>query len=95
MKLTALNKKLLMTCGVYEEVADIIMERITTLEKDKARLDWLDKQASFYDGGDSGYGSWSWEVGCNPKPFIRYQLTQPEYDVRAAIDAARAGKGAT
>jgi len=41
MKLTALNKKLLMACGVYEEVADIIMERITALEKDEARLNWL------------------------------------------------------
>jgi len=41
MKLTVLNKKLLMACGVYEEVADLIMERITKLEEDEARLNWL------------------------------------------------------
>lgn len=41
MKLTSLNKKLLVLCGVSPEVADIIMERIAELEEDEARLNWL------------------------------------------------------
>jgi len=58
------------------------------LEKDKARLDKID-YPSFIDGGDQGYGYWSWEVTQKtgqPRYWEPKDL-DPRPGIRAAIDA--------
>lgn len=89
MQLTALNKKLLVALGVNHAVADIIMERITALEKDKARLDKID-YPSFIDGGDQGYGYWSWEVTqkTGQPRYWEPKMSDPRPSIRDAIDEA-------
>ena len=83
------------TLGAAKEAMEDIRElraELAAAKADTERLDWLDKQPSFIDGGDSGWGWYSWEITHTPTPSKKYYPTPLDTTLRAAIDAAKEGK---
>lgn len=101
-RLKARNQRLLSACkgslkdqrhlnDVAEAVVterDQLRAQLAELEKDKARLDKID-YPSFIDGGDQGYGYWSWEVtqGSGQPRYWEPKASDPRPRIRDAIDA--------
>lgn len=77
-------------CVARRRVRELEKE-VEELMADKARLDHLQTQWYWYDGGDSGYGYWSTEV-VGPDSTPRYHSPKPtdeRPDIRYAIDVDR------
>lgn len=76
-------------CQELKAERDQLLRRVEELKADKERLDKID-YPSFSEGGDSGYGYWSWEVTkeTGQPRWWRPKRSDPHPSIRDAIDAA-------